>query len=551
MTYNFTSVNGAGGVNWYVDSALGSDSNNGITPASAFATLQKAANSTNPGDTVFVQPGSGYGGGTGGVAPLIISKSGTAGKPITYTAITGTRPVISGTQDKGCISGTNPLSYVTINGFELAGWQAGLSWSGAVTNAGLSGTSWQSNVYSGYGIFFAGSTGSTNIIHHLTVTNCYIHDFPGNGIGINFGDYLTISNNIVSNCSFYSPYACSGISLYELHNIDSTTGTKNVVSGNIVSGCVNLVPNHTQIVTMTTNGTTSIGSPILNFSSTPGVSNYTMAAIDITHPTAIPQGAIISYYPSGTQTALQLNVVSPGVSSGDVIQFGYITDGEGIIIDDNTNAQSDAVAYVGRTLIINNTCYGNGSAGIQASPTTNNVDVIHNTCYQNQISFLLSSNAPSEIFDKTTNGSNFYNNTCIASTSVPSGWSQATGTTNWADNQFFGGNASHALPGTNNYVALFPQVSQSITATGQTIAVVASQNSSTVISTTTGASMTGMILAAGTVPGQMFTIINTTAFTIVFAASGTSHVFGTPTQAANVAQDYVWDGTNSLWRQKA
>lgn len=93
------------------------------------------------------------------------------------------------------------------------------------------------------------------------------------------------------------------------------------------------------------------------------------------------------------------------------------------------------------------------------------------------------------------------------------------------------------------------QTTQSITATGQTIAV--GNFGSTVITTTTGASMTGMIMGVGVTAGQVFTIINTTAFTIVFAASGTSHVFGTPTQAANVAQDYVWDGTNSLWRQKA
>lgn len=94
-----------------------------------------------------------------------------------------------------------------------------------------------------------------------------------------------------------------------------------------------------------------------------------------------------------------------------------------------------------------------------------------------------------------------------------------------------------------------PQRTQQITGNGQAIAV--GSNGSTVLTTTTGGAMTGMILGTGSMAGQRFTIINTTAFSITFAASGTSNVFGTPTQAANVGQTYIWDGTNLLWRQVA
>ncbi len=94
------------------------------------------------------------------------------------------------------------------------------------------------------------------------------------------------------------------------------------------------------------------------------------------------------------------------------------------------------------------------------------------------------------------------------------------------------------------------QNTQSITANGQMISVPVAATS-VVLTTTTAANMTGMILAAGVAPGQVFTIINESAYTITFAAAAASNVYGTPTQIAQVSQDYVWDAINGLWRQKA
>lgn len=91
-----------------------------------------------------------------------------------------------------------------------------------------------------------------------------------------------------------------------------------------------------------------------------------------------------------------------------------------------------------------------------------------------------------------------------------------------------------------------PQATQSITGVGQTIVV--GNNGSVVLTSTTGANLTGMVLAPGTVAGQHFTIMNTPNFTLTFAAAVTSHVFGTPTIAAQSAQTFFWDATNSLWR---
>src|SRR6185312_6741920 len=61
--------------------------------------------------------------------------------------------------------------------------------------------------------------------------------------------------------------------------------------------------------------------------------------------------------------------------------------------------------------------------------------------------------------------------------------------------------------------------------------------------------VTGIILAAGTVAGQVLTVINESAFTVTFAASGTSHVADGTSDviAATTARKFVWDGNTSLW----
>lgn len=63
---------------------------------------------------------------------------------------------------------------------------------------------------------------------------------------------------------------------------------------------------------------------------------------------------------------------------------GKITEGNGIMIDDSLNTQTNSThqPYWGKTLIANNIIYKNGGAGIQVYSSAN-VDVINNTTYQN------------------------------------------------------------------------------------------------------------------------------------------------------------------------
>lgn len=64
--------------------------------------------------------------------------------------------------------------------------------------------------------------------------------------------------------------------------------------------------------------------------------------------------------------------------------LGAVTDGNGIIIDDLNNTQSDGPPYIGKTLVTNNISYNNGGRGIHVYKS-NGVDVVNNTLCHNNI----------------------------------------------------------------------------------------------------------------------------------------------------------------------
>ena len=62
--------------------------------------------------------------------------------------------------------------------------------------------------------------------------------------------------------------------------------------------------------------------------------------------------------------------------------FLSISDGNGIIIDDNRHTQDGGVAYHGRTLVAYNVSFGNGGSGVHAY-SSQHVDILNNTAYGN------------------------------------------------------------------------------------------------------------------------------------------------------------------------
>ncbi len=63
----------------YVNVKTGNDANDGLAPERALASIRKAADSVNPGDTVLVAPGIYY-------ENVVLSRGGTAEKPVTFRA---------------------------------------------------------------------------------------------------------------------------------------------------------------------------------------------------------------------------------------------------------------------------------------------------------------------------------------------------------------------------------------------------------------------------------------------------------------------------------
>lgn len=87
-------------------------------------------------------------------------------------------------------------------------------------------------------------------------------------------------------------------------------------------------------------------------------------------------------------------------------------------------------------------------------------------------------------------------------------------------------------------------------ATGNTITVAANQSS---VRVTAAGAVTGIILGAGTLAGQMLSVIHegAAANTLTMAASGTSNVAAGATCVLSglAAHIFIWDAVTALWYQ--
>ncbi len=130
----------ATGNTYYVNGATGSDSNNGLSKATAFATPQKAASVVQAGDTVLIAAGVYH-----GTINMTNYASGTAGKPITFgsdgsgpVVIDGSTPVTGWTQVSGSVWSA-PIKFtpiaVVVNDVPLKPSQSGVG--GVTSNSGL------------------------------------------------------------------------------------------------------------------------------------------------------------------------------------------------------------------------------------------------------------------------------------------------------------------------------------------------------------------------------------------------------------------------------
>ena len=366
-------------VDYYVSALSGTDSNNGLTTLTAFRTIQKAADKTNPGDFVYIMDGT-YSETkvlfSIHASVLYISRSGNANAYITYKNYPGHKPKISGEKCRwNCVR--IRANYIRFEGIELEGPNQNITYEEAremydyyVTTPSAS-RDWNFlGTMNTNGLSMGGDMISSVPWHHIEVRNCVIHDFQGGGIGGSDFDYITIENNVVYNNSWYCMYATSGISVFHSLDFDSNTSSyKNFVRGNICYNNKTLIP---------------------------------WAGRD------------------------------------------YLSDGNGIIIDDNRNSQvTGGIPYAGKTLVENNVSYNNGGSGIHAY-SSNNVDIINNTACNNGTVV-----GYAEIYGQDGTNVNIYNNIMYARTGGACN-SNAGGTT-YDYNIYFNGPASRQ--GANDVVA--------------------------------------------------------------------------------------------------
>jgi hypothetical protein len=237
----------AGPIQYFV-STSGLDTNDGKSTDKPFRTVQKAANLVNPGDTIFVLPGT-YN------EVVTLSRAGTQTGPITLTAPEGFGSTINGGTEPAIRVGSAPwwiiqnLSLVSNNARTLMY----VNWGGNGTTNGTDHVTIQKNriegtvyIYGAYTLFTGnelngrqGNFGDAvqslyDVSHHNTFTNNYVHDYYSRGFWSmhNTHDDL-FENNIVENITG------SNGQCIDLDGFGSVEWNQ-TVRNNRVSGCGNV-----------------------------------------------------------------------------------------------------------------------------------------------------------------------------------------------------------------------------------------------------------------------------------------------------------------------
>jgi hypothetical protein len=223
------------GTTYYV-SGSGSDRRSGLSVSRAFRTLQHAADLTKPGDTVVAMDGRYT--SPPATTVLNITTSGTRTKWITYRAYPGQTPTIRLRDNWGGI-GVDGAAYIVVDGFTVVGNARSVTL--AEARAQKSNLDNRRTTANGIGVATSYADPSRHA-HHVTIRNNTVSHCPGGGIYANNADYLRIVDNVAHHNAFWSPYANSGISVYQNWNSDRRTATKVWIRRNVSYANRNRIP---------------------------------------------------------------------------------------------------------------------------------------------------------------------------------------------------------------------------------------------------------------------------------------------------------------------
>ena len=223
-------------------SPSGREGNGGLSEADALPTLQAAVSLSAPGDTVLAMDGtytqSQYPSG----AVANIRTSGTPDAWIALMNYPGQHPKVKSANWQGVK--LDGAAYWIIQGLSIEGNRDHVT----LAQALAAGNDGDNPATSGEGVSVSmrykepGDTSAPIHSHHIVIRGNTIYKNCGGGIGSGQADHLTIEDNVIWGNAWYSPYANSGVSLYQNWNSDQSTETKMIVRRNVVYDNRNLVP---------------------------------------------------------------------------------------------------------------------------------------------------------------------------------------------------------------------------------------------------------------------------------------------------------------------
>ncbi|MFT7622130.1 MAG: parallel beta-helix repeat protein [Myxococcota bacterium] len=220
----------------YVVAEDGDDANTG-DESSPFATVAHAVAQLSTGDTLLIKDGTytnpGFTddhGATGELQldnPVLarVQASGTADNWIRIAAWpddNGIRPLLK-FDGAGGIEFAGGIHHVLVEGLEIEGPNASITHDQALAHR------WsKENYYKGRGVFTWGP------VDHVVVRDCDVHHSPGSGVRFNKADYILVEGNTVSNTTWWSSSAESGIVIAIAQSVDAVEEVKILYSGNVV-----------------------------------------------------------------------------------------------------------------------------------------------------------------------------------------------------------------------------------------------------------------------------------------------------------------------------
>ena len=256
LLISFFSI-GLNSQDFYISDEFGLDTNNG-SEESPFKTINRGILEVEAGGTVYVMNGTYRNSGFGTVDTstntnmnnphvVTINKSGTEGAYITLKNFQDHNPKIQ-FDGRGGIIISNDMNYVIIEGFEVEGPAAGITYAEAYADREykvLAASNQSDNItynhtyFSGKGIW-----GGYGAHHHIIISNNTVHDTAGSGIRFNDSDHITIEYNEVYNATWWTSSASSAIVYAETIALegDNSTDIKMIMRGNLVYNNWNRIP---------------------------------------------------------------------------------------------------------------------------------------------------------------------------------------------------------------------------------------------------------------------------------------------------------------------